>query len=113
MKRVILCKLTTYSSVLTFLSDFEMAKMTQEFANQVYDLLVSIGGAYEPDRDSFIYHHTKSKDGCDEWRFCGKLGFGGKYRSRTNSVDCYREDANEARLKLIDELNCALAKIKP
>ena len=55
-----------------------MAKITKEKAGKVYDLLV---GAYEPDRDNFIYHHTESKDGCSEWRFCGKLGFGGKYRT--------------------------------
>lgn len=95
--------------------------MTKEKANKVYDLfvsigghqylLVSIGGAYEPDRYSFIYHHTKDKDGCSEWRFSGKLGFGGKYISGRNRVDCYREDETPERIKLMDELNSALAKI--
>ena len=88
-----------------------MATMTKEKANKVYDLLVSIGGAYEPERDSFIYHHTESKDGCSEWRFSGKLGFGGKYRSGYNRVDCYREDETPERIKLMDEINGVLAKI--
>ena len=85
--------------------------MTQSKANKVYDLLVSIGGAYEPNRDSFIYHHTENKDGCSEWRFCGKLGFGGKYRSQTNTVDCYYEDFDKEREAIINQLNEALSKI--
>jgi hypothetical protein len=85
--------------------------MTIEKANKVYDLLVSIGGAYEPQRDSFIYHHSKSKDGCDEWRFMGKLGFGGKYRSNSNKVDCYLEDETPEIIILIERLNDALSKI--
>jgi len=84
--------------------------MTVEQANIVYDQLVNIGGAYEPERDSFIYHHTESKDGCSEWRFVGKLGFGGKYRSGSNSVDCYKEDTNPERIKIMKELNDALSK---
>ncbi len=85
--------------------------MTNEKASKVYDLLVSIGGANELDRNSFIYHHSESKEGCSEWRFSGKLGFGGKYRSIYNTVDCYREDETPERLKIIAELNDALAKI--
>lgn len=85
--------------------------MTKEKANKVYDLLVSIGGAYEPDRDSFLYFHTEYKYETSEWRFSGKLGFGGKYRKATNSVDCYREDATPERVKLMNELNEALSKI--
>jgi len=88
-----------------------MGKMTKEKANKVYDLLVSIGGAYEPERDDFIYHHTESNVDCSEWRFCGKLGFGGKYRSRYNKVDCYIEDETPERIKLMDELNSALVRI--
>jgi hypothetical protein len=86
-------------------------KITKEKANKVYNLLVDIGGAYESDRDNFIYHHVESKYGCDEWRFSGKLGFGGKYRSDYNRVDCYREDETPQRIKLMEELNDALAKI--
>lgn len=83
--------------------------MTIERLNQIYDLLVSIGGAYEPLRDSFIYVHMDPKYPCHEWRFSGKLGFGGKYRSRTNTVDCYSEDQTPERLKLIEDLNTALS----
>lgn len=79
--------------------------------NLIYDLLVSIGGADESDRYSFIHAHVKDKYECTEWRFCGKLGFGGKYRKRRNQVDCYSEDSNRERNKIIKELNIALDKI--
>lgn len=85
--------------------------MNTEKANKIYDLLVSIGGSVESERDSFIYHHTHSKDGCTEWRFQGLLGFGGKYRSTTNRVDCYREDETQERLKMINKLNEELSKL--
>lgn len=83
------------------------------FFNQVYGLLVSIGGASECWRDSFLSAHTDSKfGGCDEWRFQGHLGFGGKYRSKTNTVDCYPEDETPDRRTVIVSLNTELAKLK-
>lgn len=85
--------------------------MTVQKANKVYDFLVSIGGAYEPERASFIYHHCESKHKCDEWRFSGKLGFGGKYWRDTNSVGCYREDETPTRIKIINELNDKLKNV--
>ncbi len=85
--------------------------MQKEKANKVYDLLVSIGGADEPERTSFIYHHCESKHKCDEWRFSGKLGFGGKYWRDTNSVGCYKEDETNSRMKIINELNDKLKSI--
>ena len=85
--------------------------MTKEKANKVYDLLVSVGGACESDRDNFVYHHAEYKHECREWRFVGKLGFGGKYWSDDNEVNCYIEDETPERIKLINELNDALSKI--
>lgn len=88
-----------------------MEKITEEKANKIYDILVSLGGANESERDNFIYYHIESFYGCDEWRFGGKLGFGGKYRSITNRVDCYQEDEDVERIKLIEEIDSALLKI--
>ena len=85
--------------------------MTKEFATKVYELLVSIGGADASDIDSFVYHHTEDKYGCTEWRFCGKLGFGGKYRSSRNTVDCYSEDETAERVELMELLNRELKKL--
>jgi hypothetical protein len=36
-----------------------MEKLTKEKLNKVYDILVTIGDAYESDRDSFVYTHNK------------------------------------------------------
>lgn len=86
-------------------------RMNAEKANKIYDLLVNIGGALESERDDFIFEHVGSEYGCQEWRFSGKLGFGGKYRSERNEVDCYREDETPKRLKIIEELNNELSKL--
>jgi len=86
-------------------------KISTEKANKVYDLLVSIGGASESDRDSFIYHHCEDKYECSEWRFCGHLGFGGKYRSGWNGVTYYQEDETPERIKIKSQLNEQLQKI--
>ncbi len=83
--------------------------MTKEKANRVYGLLVNMGGANESERGDFVFHHTKD-GGCDEWRFGGLLGFGGKYRSNSDSVDCYTEDETPERASIISELNNALQK---
>ena len=85
--------------------------ISPEKAQKIYDLLVSIGGASERMMDSFIYHHCESKEGCDEWRFQGKLGFGGKYYSERNVVDCYTEDRNPTTIAIINELNDKLSDI--
>jgi len=78
--------------------------MTELHAHKVYDILVEIGGANEEDRYGFVHHHSKENP-CSEWRFCGHLGFGGKYRRLTNKVDCYPEHLNARRQKIIDEIN--------
>jgi hypothetical protein len=80
-------------------------------AQKIYDLLVSIGGASENMRDSFIYHHCESEDGCGEWRFQGKLGYGGKYYSGRNVVDSYTEDRTQEVVDIIEKLNILLSEI--
>ena len=79
--------------------------LNEERANKIYDLLVSIGGAVERDREYFIHTFCKDETGCTEWRFIGYLGFGGKYRNPSNKVTCYSEDENPKRLDIIAKLN--------
>lgn len=88
--------------------------MSVEFANQVYTILVSFGGAREDDRDSFIYHHCedKHKDLCTEWRFQGHFGFGGKYRSTWNGVTAYSEDITPQMQIKLGAINQKLKELK-
>jgi hypothetical protein len=79
--------------------------------DSIYSILVNIGGASESMRGSFVQNHEDERLPCTEWRFCGHLGFGGKYRSKTNNVDCYKEDETPKRLAIIHELNEVLAKL--
>lgn len=84
--------------------------MTIEKAIAIHKLLVEIGGAECRDEMNFVHHHT-CDELCDEWRFMGKLGFGGKYWRLTNRVTCYREDETPERLEIIKILNTELAKL--
>lgn len=88
--------------------------LTIDQCNKIYDILVEAGAsADEHMRQDFIHHFT-SYDPPTEWRFMGKLGFGGKFRYRPCGavfiVDCYSEDMNSTRRKVIDETN---TKLKP
>jgi hypothetical protein len=91
-------------------------KLTKKEANDVYDILVNPGGASEHMREAFVDAHIHEDkffgDCCDEWRFQGYLGFGGKYRSKTNKVDCYSEDENPKRIELVKEINKKLSEVR-
>lgn len=85
--------------------------LSKDRMNNIYDLLVTIGGANEDDRSSFIYHHCEDEYGCSEWRFRGKFGFGGKYRSYSNCVTYYPEDETQEMKDLCSYLNNELSKV--
>lgn len=88
-----------------------MFPKTTVFYHKVYSILVNLGGAPEGMRDTFIYalcHEVPTK----EWRFQGSLGFGGKYRNETNTVDCNVEDESPKRLELIKQMNKELKKLE-
>jgi hypothetical protein len=81
--------------------------MTEEQANAVFDVLVERAGAREDMRDEFVFHLTR---GCEEFRFQGALGFGGKLyvEPRRWRVSCYREDETPERVEAIWVTNAAL-----
>jgi hypothetical protein len=85
--------------------------MNKERASKIFDILVELGGARESDKPDFIYSHCDYEYGCREWRFCGHFGFGGKYRSSSNTVTFYSEDSTDKRIKLRDEINNKLKEI--
>lgn len=77
----------------------------------VWDVLVELAGATEYWRADFVHHAGTHKPGELEYRFGGKLGFGGKVRSRydgTWSVDCYLEDETPERRAIIEAVNARI-----
>jgi len=72
----------------------------------IYDILVRVCGADEDKRLAFNSYLAEPDDFV-EWRFQGKLGFGGKfYKIREKMyVDCYLEDKTPEREKIITEAN--------
>ncbi len=81
-------------------------------ASAVYDILIEYAGAQKDDKTNFVYHHCTTQHPCTEWRFCGWLGFGGKYRSDYNAVDCYKEDETAEIVEIIKKTNLELSKIQ-
>ena len=80
--------------------------MRVEQINKLYDILVITCGASERLRDSFVHEYSKSPYS-DEWRFCGELGYGGKFRVNHNGVyvDYYNEDKTKQRDKIVSVAN--------
>ena len=80
-----------------------------DWLGKVYGILVELGGADEGMKPNFI--HTHLNEVCREWRFCGELGFGGKYLIGYNRVDYYSEDETPERKALTKRINEALATL--
>lgn len=87
-----------------------MQEIPQPIANEIYDILVELGGAYEHARDQFL---AAAAHGITEYRFGGHLGFGGKFWTTKGgwTVDCYPEDETAGRLATIDDINHRLATL--
>lgn len=86
-------------------------ELLEAYYNRVFDLLILHGGAHESMRSDFIFNHT-SESPCNEYRFQGSLGFGGKYYREKSRVSCYSEDENTKRIVAIRVLNDALQELK-
>jgi hypothetical protein len=83
-----------------------------KFWNKVYDILVEECGAHEDERKDFVFHQQE-KDFPMEWRFCGMLGFGGKFwrTSIQMYVTCYTEHMTPERELAIGKANERLEKL--
>lgn len=87
-------------------------------ARSVWAILVNYAGATDTDSNwvSFRQWFDKAiEKGGDEYRFMGRLGFGGKFwisRHDGMHVSCYREDLNSEREMVISETNIALARLE-
>jgi hypothetical protein len=83
--------------------------------SKVYDALVKHVGARDgsDSRRSFVW--SFSEGDCQEYRFQGSLGFGGKCYRGGNAprVYCYPEDLTAERSAAILRVNAALAALGP
>ena len=74
------------------------------WAGRILDLLIQDAGAHARDRDQFM---RWAKDGYSEFRFCGTLGFGGKFWNNAGRwyISCYKEDSTPERERTIQAVN--------
>ena len=79
---------------------------------KVYEILIKDCGANQEQRLNFLAYMTNS-DLPLEWRFIGKLGFGGKLykQGKKMYVSCYPEDLNPERQEIINSVNEKLKAI--
>jgi hypothetical protein len=94
-----------------------MRAITEQQARIALKILVEECGhkVHDP-RDAHAFVHAVTEKECLEYRFCGALGFGGKFRNNGNRnntphVDCYQEDETMARLLMIERANARLAEL--
>lgn len=87
-----------------------MKPLTEAEAAAVWDVLVEHADASPAMRDEFVLMHVNGR--CDEFRFIGALGFGGKFWRHNWRVTCYREDETAARLAIIAATNAALGELR-
>lgn len=90
-----------------------MNLISGEFAAKIYDILVKHCGApnNEREKDAFVYSATGR--GITEYRICYALGFGGKFWNNDGwYVNCYKEDSDERKKKLIEAANTELSSLR-
>lgn len=81
-----------------------------DFYFSVYNILIEYGKANSRDKAQFIRDHMDTE--INEWRFCGNLGFGGKYWKKRNVVTCYPEDETPLRNSIKETINYHLSRVK-
>lgn len=91
----------------------QIRTLTQDRAMAIYDVLVRKCGAEESGRGSFVYFQTKGTYIPNEWRFCGILGFGGKFWNTTLQwyVSAYEENLDAETRLIVAETNEILQKM--
>lgn len=95
-------------------------KFTEQQLEKIYDILTELAGARTHvvtidgktfcwEKLDFVQSHLEKNT--TEYRFCGYLGFGGKYRVNTNTVTYYSEDETAERIAITKTTNKELKKI--
>jgi hypothetical protein len=89
---------------------------THELFDKVYSALVANAGAPESNREYFVQRHVAWSENpyeTTEFRFMGRLGFGGKFWCTPDSfhISFYSEDSTPAREEVRIKTNEALKKL--
>jgi len=94
-------------------------RMSAKMADEVYTILVEECGADDhedgSERRRFVEAQTREDDYfIYEYRFCGALGFGGKFWINDGRiyVNCYPEDQRKKEKDMIEKANKRLAEIQ-
>ena len=83
--------------------------MSDECVKQIKIILKEVCGASDSQLEQlrqFIFDHYENTPYVNEYRFCGNLGFGGKFRFNDDGemyVTCYPEDETPERLAMIEK----------
>ena len=92
------------------------AELTQFFLAAWNEIIGPIcGGKSDHVLDDFVRSHMVEDYPATEWRFQGRLGFGGKFYTRHDlhcSVGCYSEDETPERRKIITRANEQLEALR-
>lgn len=97
--------------------------VTEEQANRIWDILVEECGARAeadqfacPGREHFTRYLVEPSRSPFEYRFCGSLGWGGKFHARADGsqwrVSCYSEHETPARREAITRANDRLGHLE-
>jgi hypothetical protein len=91
----------------------------EKYANDIWDILMQYAGATEYWRSNFL----ACRNEITEYRFQGKLGFGGKFWNQMHvipssmtfsqgwDVTCYSEDETPERKEMVRKTNERLAEL--
>ena len=82
-------------------------------ANKIYDIAVEECFASQENRLEFVEYAINPEGDRKEWRFCGKLGIGGKIHidNWAFRINCYSEDMTGERDEMINSANTRLASL--
>lgn len=86
------------------------------FYRAVWDVLVVEAGASKnpTDKELFVRAYTQVEHPASEYRFCGSLGFGGKFWRNDGCfyVSCYPEDRTPSRMATLERVNAKLRELQ-
>lgn len=98
-----------------YFCDYVIFKPNSFFWEEIYDSLIEYAKAPESLKEEFVLY-MKEDTFPKEFRFQGKLGFGGKCYASSNRriwVSCYSEDETPEMTELIKVVNLAISLVSP